>query len=182
MGYDPRAIRYLLLSTHYRQKLNFTFKGLEMAKNTVYSLIDFVDRLEETKSRAKWNEDLHRKAVKAREKFEAYMDDDLNIRKALATIFDLVKETNKAMDAGEASQENLREILDLMMEFDGILGVMKRKKRELPPEFKRLIEEREEARARKDFARADEIRAELYEKGVVLEDTPEGTRWRWKER
>jgi cysteinyl-tRNA synthetase len=179
-GHDPKAIRYLLLSTHYRQKLNFTFRGLEMARETVNGLIDFMGRLKETKPRGEWNEELHRKALEAKQKFEEYMDDDLDIRQALAVIFTLVRETNKAIDSGRVSRENLDEVYDIMRKFDGVLGILEEEEREIPEEWLLLIKEREKARANRDYAKADKIRAELFERGIILEDTPEGTRWKWR--
>ncbi len=179
-GHDPLAIRYLLISTHYRQKLNFTFRGLEMAKNTVLSLEDFMDRLEKANPLGVWNEEFHKKVKEAEKKFEEYMDDDLNIRKALVTLFELVRETNRVMKEGRVSKENLEEVYNLMSKFNEVLGVLRLEKKELPLEFKKLIKEREMARGRKDYAKADKIRSELYDKGIILEDTPEGTRWRWR--
>ncbi|MFQ6135579.1 MAG: cysteine--tRNA ligase [Candidatus Hydrothermarchaeales archaeon] len=177
-GHDPRAIRYLLLSAHYRKKLNFTIKGLEAAAGTVHRLIDFLDKIQETKTEAKWNGRLHKRVLETKRRFEDAMDDDLDISSALAAIFDLVRETNKAIEEDEASEKNLSEVYDLMMDFDGVLGVLKHEREELEPEIEQLIEKREEARKRKDWDTADKIREQVLKEGIILEDTPRGVRWR----
>ena len=177
-GYDPMAIRYLLISSHYRQKLNFTFKGLEAATNTVYKLRDFMDKIREIEVGADWNKDLQRKVVKTREDFENLLDDDLNMPQALAAIFDLVKETNNAIAEKRASKENLDEVHSLIMDFDRVLGILEHEKGDLDKRLLQLIEEREDARKNKDWPRADKIRDELFQGGIIVEDTPNGPRWR----
>ncbi|MEE8357990.1 MAG: cysteine--tRNA ligase [Candidatus Hydrothermarchaeales archaeon] len=177
-GYDPVAIRYLLLSAHYRQKLNFTFKGLETATNTVYKLRDFMDKIREIEVGADWNKDLHGKVVKTREDFENLLDDDLNMPPALAAIFDLVKETNNAIAGKRASKENLDEVHSSIMAFDRVLGILEHEKGELDKGLLQLIEEREDARKNKDWPRADKIRDELFQEGIIVEDTSNGPRWR----
>ena len=179
-GYDPRAIRFLLLSTHYRRKMNFTMKGLKDAENTLNKLIDFFDRLSSAGADAKYNEHLSKIANETKIKFEDAMDNDIDIRHALSAIFNLVSETNKAIDKGNASKKNLEEIHKLMTDFDSVLGILEGKKDELPGELKELIEKREHAREEKDFKTADRIRDELLEKGIVLEDVEGGARWKWR--
>jgi cysteinyl-tRNA synthetase len=179
-GHDPRAIRFLLLSTHYRRKLNFTFDALKDSEITVNKLIDFVDRLTSASTDAKYSEGLAEITKETKIKFEEAMDNDIDIRHALSAIFELVRETNKAKDEGEASQENIKEIHGLMKEFDSVLGILEEKKDELPVELKELLEKREQARGEKDFKTADEIREELFDRGVVLEDAEGGARWKWK--
>jgi cysteinyl-tRNA synthetase len=180
LGYSARAFRYLLLSSHYRSHMNFTEEGLRKAEVTVSSLIDFLDRIREIKTTAPYNEKLHEKMLETKERFERHMDNDLGMPEALAAIFGLVTATNRAIDEGVASEQNLKEIYDLMMEFDKVLGILAHVKKPLPPEFLKLIEQREAARRAKDWATADHIRAQLAEKGIILEDLPVGTRWRWK--
>jgi cysteinyl-tRNA synthetase len=177
-GHEPAAIRYLLLSSHYRQKLNFTFKRLRDAERTVARLRDFVARLQEVEGPAPWDRELHKKTRDTVKEFEERMDDDLDTPRALAAIFELVNKTNRAMEGGTASRENLHEIYDAFMKFDTVLGILEGKGKELPEELAALIKEREEARKRRDFETADRIREELKEKGIILEDTPEGTRWK----
>jgi len=177
-GYDPKAVRYLLMSAHYRDQLNFTLKELEAAQSTVSNLIDFVDRLQEIRTVAKTSKQLSAKVAEARRKFESALDDDLNVPLALAAIFDLVKETNKAIAAGKASEKNLKEVYKAMMDFDKVLGVLEHEKLKLTKQQEQLIKRREAARKRKDFKTSDKIRAQLKEQGIILEDLAEGVRWR----
>jgi cysteinyl-tRNA synthetase len=180
-GYDARAIRYLLMFAHYRAPINFTEEGLKAAQSTVAGLIDFLDRLQEAKNGggdAKYNEGLHQRAVRAAREFEEYMDDDLDMPRAMAAIHDLVRETNRAMEGVEASAKNLEEIHDLLMRLDEVLGFLRHERERLTGEDARLLEERELARKRGDYATADDIRSQLLRRGVILEDTPQGVRWR----
>ena len=182
-GHDPNAIRYLLLSSHYRQKLNFTFKRLNAARNTVQRLSDFLDRIKNAGGLVgkEWNEKLHKETIKTKERFDDAMDDDLNTPRALAAMFNLVNRTNRAIENKNASKENLEEVYDLFMKFDSVLKILEHrehKKDEIPEELEELIKRREEARKRRDWETADSIRALLKEKGVIIEDTPDGPRWK----
>jgi cysteinyl-tRNA synthetase len=182
-GYDPRAIRLELLSAHYRQKLNFTFRGLEAATKTIERLIDFVDRLKEVKG-GKDNKKVDRLIKKARKEFEKAMDDDLDINKALAAIHEFVREINKLLAENKLSKRNASDVIKLMKDFDKVLGILEtREKKKLPmprEEIERLIKEREKARKAGNFKKADEIREMLKKKGIIVEDTPEGPRWKVK--
>jgi cysteinyl-tRNA synthetase len=178
-GYDPNAVRYLLMSTHYRQQLNFTFGGLEAAKNALDRLTNFVYRLIDAdgmgcgeKIRALMND--------VQRRFEEAMDDDLNISIALAALFDFVREVHKLLDDNVLSKEEAEEVYEVMMKIDKVLGVIgeiKRKER-LPKEAEELIRKREEARKAKDWEAADKIRKQLRSMGIIIEDTPQGVKWK----
>jgi len=177
-GYDPKAIRYVLLSAHYKSSLNFTEESLKDAERTVSNLNDFVDRISKIKVNGNYNKELSKKVLESRNKFEDFMDDDFNIPQALTSIFELFHETNKAIDKNNLSEKNLEEVYNQMMEFDKILGVIEIKKEKLPKEIIDLIIKREGYRKRGEFELADKIRIELREKGILIEDTPTGPRWK----
>lgn len=179
-GYSARALRYLLLSAHYRTQLNFTWSGLNQAYASVNRLQDFAERVRSSSRKVQGNGEAHRLTSETLEKFEVAMDDDLNTPRALATLFDFVRVANRWIDAGQLSDENASEIMAALDRFDSVLGLIKWAGPGLEPELVQLIGEREEARRRKDFRKADEIRRKLLSKGIILEDTPEGVRWKWK--
>ena len=178
-GYDPRAIRYLLVSTHYRQQLNFTFEGLKAAKSAVDRLTNFVERLHEADGEG-CGEKIEVLMGDVKKNFNAPMDDDLNISVALAALFDFVREANKLIDNNVLSKEEAEKIYNLIMKFDSVLGVIGEAKREekLPKEAEELIRRREEARKAENWKKADKIRQQLKAMGVILEDTPQGVKWK----
>lgn len=179
-GYRPNAIRFLLLSTHYRQQLNFTFEGLKAAENAVERLALFLDRLLEVDGKSAGQE-LRALIKQTKKTFEAAMDDDLNITAALATIFDFIRDVNRMIDQGKVSKKEAKAVYDLMMNFDKVLGVMgKIEKKALPRDIEALVQKREEARKVKDWKTADAIRQQLYTMGIILEDTKNGVKWRRK--
>jgi cysteinyl-tRNA synthetase len=186
-GYSPSTIRYLMLSGHYRAQLNFTFDGLSGAARSVERLWEFRERMRSAAdSHRTPTGDLAPAAVAAREAFEAAMDDDLNVSEALAAIFGLVREGNQKLDeAGSSAPAGPGDVLAVLDDFDAVFGILSLREAEgddvdedLAQLVEGLIEERRAARAARDFGRADEIRDELDARGIVLEDTPEGTRWK----
>jgi cysteinyl-tRNA synthetase len=180
-GYSPAAIRYFLLSVPYNKQLNFTFDALAGAEKTVASLRDFRARLSEAKTEPGVNEELQAATSQALTEFEAGMDDDLNTSVALAAIHNLTREVNTALARKKVREENKRELLELINRFDSVLNIFGEEHREmLDSEVQALIDERQEARRRRDFARGDEIRDELASRGIILEDTKDGVRWKRK--
>jgi cysteinyl-tRNA synthetase len=180
---SPRAIRYLLLSVHYRQKLNFTFAGLAAAESALDRLDQLRLRLEGDAGFAGGEPRLASEVATFRRRFREALSDDLNVSEALAAVFDLVREANRAIDTGPLGIGD-RELLETAFdEFDRVFGVLQpdpprvgsEEEREM---VERLIAERAEARRKRDFLRADAIREELFSRGIVLEDTPSGTRWK----
>lgn len=173
-GHDAKAIRYILLSTHYRQPLNFTFNGLESAKNAVARLQEFVDKLNLVKGP---DINIHKILTKVEKDFEIAMDDDLNISNTLAVLFDFIRTINKFIDKDGIGKNNAKAILRLMKEFNSVLGVIDFKAKEiLPQEILLLAKKREKLRAEKNFNEADKIRDILKEKGYIIEDTEDGFR------
>ena len=183
-NYDPKAIRYVLLSAHYRQKLNFTFKELEAAKTTINRMIDFVDRLKEIRG-GKDNKKIPKLIEKTRKGFEDAMDNDLNINNALAVVFDFIRNVNKILAEEGMSEKNANQTYKLIMELDDVFGFLEmreKKKLKIPKEeIEHLIEKREEARKKKDWKTADAIRDKLKKMGIILEDTTEGVKWKIEE-
>ena len=171
-GYSAKAIRYLLLSANYRVQSNFTEEGLNAAENTIQKLQDFVAKVQSvSKDGEETTKKLSEEAVK---KFEEHMDDDLNISSALAAVFDYMREVNKI----ELTKKDAAIVLDTMKKFDMILGVINFEKEVLAEDIDALIQKREDARKAKDYATADKIRDDLKAKGIVLEDTKDGVRWK----
>lgn len=180
-GYSGAAVRYFLLSVPYNKQINFTFDALAGAEKTVAGLRDFKARLSEAKTTQGVNEALHEATLAAASEFEAGMDDDLNTSVALAVIHNLTRVVNTALARKKLQEENKTELLELLRRFDSVLNIFGDEQREmLDSEIQSLIDERQEARRRRDFARGDEIRDELAARGIILEDTKEGVRWKRK--
>jgi cysteinyl-tRNA synthetase len=207
-GYKASAIRFLLISVPYRQQLNFTFDGLAAETGAVERLRTFHQRLHAAATQPGRNELLAAEATRARENFSAALADDLNTARAKAAIFELVTAGNAALDSGTLGSENLPQILEVLSRFDEIFSVLEDRDAEVTraavewaeregrldeaaPEvlaqlslsdaqIEALIEERTQAKRSRNFARADAIRKELAEKGILLEDSKDGVRWKRK--
>lgn len=182
--YDLQVLRFFMLNAHYRSPLNFSAELMEASKNALERIQTAVDNLKFLAEHASSKEMTEEEAARAEEAakyeaaFDSAMDDDFNTADALAAIFDLVKFANTT--AGENSSKAY--VLALRTRIQGlcdIMGLITEKKEELlDAEIEQLIGERQAARKAKDFARADEIRAQLLEKGIILEDTREGVKWK----
>jgi cysteinyl-tRNA synthetase len=177
-GYDPITIRYLLISTHYRQQFNFTFEGLESSKAAVERLRNFVRRLHEVQNGTS-TEKVATLTQKLEACFGGSMDDDLNVGIALSSLFDFVREMNSLLDVNLVSKEEAALAIGLMKRIDSVLGVIGEVKaeEELSADIDALVQQREEARKAKNWKEADAIRAQLKAMGIVLEDTAQGIRW-----
>lgn len=181
-GIDPTILRYLLMNVHYRKKLNFTSASILQAKEAVDRIISFKLRLmtEVIKEGVESNK-IVSLLEKTKSEFEDAMDDDLNISEALASIFELVHQVNILIDNNGLTKREAELILSYLKRFDKILGIIFVDKDEIADnEIFSLIEERNKARKERDFQRADEIRNHLLKKGIILEDTKTGTRWKRK--
>ena len=180
-GYSAGAVRYFLLSVPYNKQINFTFDALAGAEKTVASLRDFKARLGEAKTTPGMNEALHEATLGAAREFEEGMDDDLNTSVALAVIHNLTRVVNTALARKKLQEGNKLELTELLKRFDTVLNIFGDELHEmLDSEIQNLIDERQEARRRRDFARGDEIRDELAGRGIILEDTKDGVRWKRK--
>jgi cysteinyl-tRNA synthetase len=184
-GYRPSALRYLLLSAHYRKQLNFTWASLAAAEESLRRLTDCLARVDAVAADGS-HPAIAERIAEARAAFVEAMTDDLNTAGALGSIFELVKALNSAIDNGELGRGDAAAVQQAFDEFDRVLGVLslRRAEEEQPPvpveEIERLIEDRHAARRRRDFAAADQIRNDLAGRGVLLEDSPAGTRWKRK--
>ena len=175
-GYHGREVRYVLLSAHYRQSLNFTFEAVEAARASLARLDEFADRLRECKTTG---EGLPTWAAKAKAGFEAALNDDLNIAEALASLFDMVHDGNRAMDGGDADW-SADAVIALLASFDAVLGVLEKPETAVDSGVDALLEARAQARAEKNWAESDRIRDALRDMGWEVRDSAEGQKLRSK--
>jgi cysteinyl-tRNA synthetase len=194
-GYKPSALRFALSSVPYRKQLNFTFDGLQQAASSVERLRNFADRLKQDKFQAGKQKDMAARIAKAADEFDAGLSEDLNTARALAAVFDLVREANIAMDKGEFRQGDVLAAQESLAAFDKVFAVMGdndgEKLRALgfggpesgpgEAEIDKLVAERNAAKKKRDFATADHIRKELADRGIIIEDAKDGS-VRWKRK
>ena len=182
--YDLQVLRFFMLSAHYRSPLNFSAELMEAAKNGLDRIVTSVDNLNFLlesaggKELSEAEEKLLQEAQGFVDKFDEAMDDDFNTADAISAIFELVKFANTHADAASSSAflQALKEEIVMLSDICGL--VVEKRKEMLDEEIEALIKERQEARKAKNFARADEIRDILTEKGILLEDTREGVKWK----
>jgi cysteinyl-tRNA synthetase len=194
-GYKPSALRFALAKVPYRRQLNFTFDGLQEAASAVERLRNFSDRLAQGKFPVGQQSGMAERIAKAAQDFDAGLSDDLNTAMALAAVYDLVREANIAMDKGEFRQGDVAATQELLAAFDRVFAVIADNDAEklqalgygdasgelADAEVEKLVAERQDARKRRDFAASDRIRKELADRGIILEDSRDGS-VRWKRK
>ena len=194
-GYKPSALRFALASVPYRRQLNFTFDGLQQATSSVERLRNFAARLKNEKFAAGKQAGMAERIAKAANDFDAGLSDDLNTAQALAAVFDFVREANIAMDKGEFRKGEVKAAQEFLATFEKVFAVLEDNDAEKlqvlgydtgsdqasDAEIEKLVAERQAARQRRDFAASDRIRKELAERGIILEDTKDGS-VRWKRK
>jgi cysteinyl-tRNA synthetase len=182
-GHSPEAIRYLLASVPYRKGLNFTMEGLKSAATAIDRLRNFSLRLDSAKWAEGRNEKIEELAVRAQTDFRNALDDDLNTAEALAAVFEFIREANIAADAGTFHAGNVASARALLDGFDDIFRVLTpsgSKGGLSDAEVEKLVADRTAAKKARDFAKADQLRAQLLDQGIILEDTKDGIRWKRK--
>ena len=180
-GYSPLAIRYLLMSVPYSKQLNFTFEGLQGAESTVERLRNFRRMLRDLSAKPGSDESTAKMIRGYISDFEDSLDDNFNTANALAAVHNLVREINTLAAGDKLLSEDRELVLDAVSRFDQVLGIFGPEESEiLDDEVEALIRERQEARQARNFARSDEIRDMLAEKGLIVEDTKDGMRWKRK--
>ena len=182
-GYAPEAIRFLLISVPYRKQLNFTFDGLKAAATAIDRVRNFELRLKTARFPEGTSPASEARVAQAVAAFDAGLDDDLNTADALAAAFEYIRDANTAMDTGEFCAGDAPAALEFLSRFDAVFDILKPSTKEgslSDSEVEGLIAERTAAKKARNFARADQIRADLLDKGIVLEDTKDGVRWKRK--
>lgn len=180
---DPQVLRFFMLSVHYRHPINFAQDLVEAAQNGLERLRtsrkNLVHRLESTANLAEKDEAVFEAIAQERANFKTAMDDDFNTANAIATLFGLSTVANKYLNETNTNAETLQALVDALDELAGVLGLTLNVKEELlDEEIDALIEARQQARKDRDFARADEIRDQLKDMNIILEDTRQGVRWK----
>ncbi|PKL36837.1 cysteine--tRNA ligase [Candidatus Peregrinibacteria bacterium HGW-Peregrinibacteria-1] len=176
--YSGRVIRLMYLQTHYRNPLNFSEDLLQQAKSAIERIDNFVAKLRGVKGEGVMNGKLDDLLRNAEEKFRECMDNDFDSSGALGVVFELVKKVNVMISDNEMTAEDAGAVLDLLGNIDSVMGFIVSDVSEVSPEVLAMIEKREEARKNRDFSLADELREELRNHGVEVEDGPDGTIWR----
>jgi cysteinyl-tRNA synthetase len=172
-GYAPMAIRYQLISTQYRQGLDFREKNMKEAESVLQKFKELFIRLDNAKE-GNENSEVRKLIEIVKKDFEKTMDDDLNITGALAAIFVFIREINKLIDSGEIGKNDAEKIKETLLSFDSVLGFMDYKKESVSEDVKKLAEERLKARKNKDWKKSDELRDEIKKKGFYVDDNKDG--------
>jgi cysteinyl-tRNA synthetase len=178
-GHDPLAVRFFLIANaHYRSRLRLSPEALHSAAEQVRRLREFAERVHRSRPAAHDDSEFTRKIDAVRLGYRQALDDDLNLPQGIGLVFDLIREANAALDAARVGEQSLASLRGLIDEVDAHLDVVYAEEPGLAEEVERLITEREDARKNRDFAKADRIREDLRHRGIALEDSKQGVRWR----
>ena len=180
-GHSPRSIRYLLITSHYRKQMNFTFEGITQADQALERIDNLIVRLKDIRKTAPPGADAGSLADQFIDRFTAALDEDLNISGGMGALFDFIHAANALIDREAISIDDAQLILDVLKKIDSVLGVIfftESGTRVDEARIQGLLDERTRAKKERNFARADEIRDSLLAEGIILEDTKEGTRWK----
>ncbi|NUN97023.1 MAG: cysteine--tRNA ligase [Candidatus Omnitrophica bacterium] len=177
-GHDAVTIRFALARQHYRDSLNFTFEGLKAAGEERRRWTDLLLRLEEITAPGAVSESLRDAVANSDREIEAALDEDLNTPQAIAHLHELTTEANRRIDSGEMTAAESAAVVGVFRKWDSVFAVLPEGRGSLDAEIEALIEERLAARKSRNFARADQIRNDLAARGIILEDTAQGTRWK----
>jgi cysteinyl-tRNA synthetase len=175
-GYSGRAIRYWLLSTHYRKPLAYSSERLDAAEKTLERLDEFVARVKSS-SPGSGLAEMEQYIYDLRQNFRDSLDDDLNVAGALAALFEFIRTINQVLDNNQLSRAELDQTLEVLVQINEVLGVMNFDQATLEAECRDLLAQRNAARRARDWAEADRLREELLQRGIKVVDTPVGTRW-----
>lgn len=180
--FEGEVIRFFMLSAHYRSPINFSKDLIEQASTglkRIYTCIENLEFLKQSSECSSQSEEIIKLAEDCKKAFCDAMDDDLNTGLAIAALFDFVRDVNSAITATSGSStEDIDLCINTLKELGGILGILQKTQASLDNEIEELIQQRQDARKNKNFALADEIRDKLKEQGIILEDTPNGVKWR----
>lgn len=176
-GFTGPEVRYMLLQTHYKTQLNFTYQGLEGIRNALQRLNGFVQRMNETNGSGPLM-NIESLLQETYTKFAQALSDDLNISSALAVVFDFVREVNGLCDEGKISEVEAKKIIELMKKLDSVLGFLsfEKKEEEVPADLLEALQRRIKAREERDWKLSDQLRDLITQRGYVIEDTPKGAR------
>ncbi|MBS3818060.1 cysteine--tRNA ligase [bacterium] len=176
---NPRVLRFLLLSTHYRKILNFTFEALDQASTSLQRITDFIYNLGHQSFPSGESKDISQLIQNTKQKFISGLSNDLNISQALPPIFEMIRKVNRLIKQKKVYQKDTQNLRTFIHSVDNVLAVLPQEKEEsLSSELMEKIKLRQKARKEKNYELADRIRDELYQKGIILEDTKNGVRWK----
>ncbi len=176
---EPLVLRFLLLSTHYRKMLNFTFDAVDQANAALQRIEDFLYELKNHPFEEGESKVIFKIIEKTKKEFVDGLNNDLNISPALASLFEMIRKVNSMISKEKLLHKDAGNLISFMYSLDEVLGIIPSEKEEkLPPEIRQKIQQREEARKEKNYELADRIREELLKQGIVLEDTKDGVRWK----